>query len=325
MSNIPRLDPTQPVKLVPVRIPKPWGHEIWYTGMEVRGESGVAHDGGDILLSHYLKAAPNATNGSPLLLLKVLDPDPRPISGDLYFEVHEEKQEVYIVTHVDSAAWPDGCGSIRMGMDQSLRKDFSDDGTFRAAYLDAVQNYESIRRAIDEDNASLVAEELTARAHMERFTAHRSLVLGDVVKVPTWTPHALQHGVRVVEFQTQTYERYIISFAQAVITQDHWDSSYAIAHMNLELPATDDFEHVAPGVERIARFEDFNVWRVDGALQTELTLPDNIPYAVLMALGPTEVGNLRLDAEEACLIPFTALHHTLVRSNTQLLLAAPNL
>ena len=95
--------------------------------------------------------------------------------------------------------------------------------------------------------------------------------------------------------------------------------------MNLGLPATDDFEDIAPGVERIARFEDFNVWRVDGALQTELTLPDNIPYAVLMALGPTEVGNLRLDAEEACLIPFTALNHTRVRSTAQLLLAAPNL
>jgi hypothetical protein len=44
-----------------------------------------------------------------------------------------------------------------------------------------------------------------------------------------------------------------------------------------------------------------------------------------MALGPTKVGNLRLNAEEACLIPHAALQQTRVRSNTQLLLAAPNL
>ncbi|MFT7653046.1 MAG: hypothetical protein ACI9UU_002155 [Candidatus Azotimanducaceae bacterium] len=325
MSNIDNLDPTQPVKLVPIAIPKPWGQEIWYTGMEVRGESSVQYQGADIPLSRYLNSIPGATNNLPLLLLKVLDPDPTPISGDLYFEVHEEKQEVYIVTHVDSAAWPDGRGAIRIGMDQTLRQDFSDDGKFRTAYLEAVKSYEAIRRAIDEEGDSLSAEESSARAHMESFTEHRTLAVGDVVKVPTWTPHALQHGVRVVEFQTQTYERYIISFAQAVITQDHWDSTHAIAHMNLEPPPKDDFEHIAAGVERIARFEDFNVWRVDGNLQPELTLPDNIPYAVLMALGPTKVGNLRLNAEEACLIPHAALQQTRVRSNTQLLLAAPNL
>ena len=161
---------------------------------------------------------------------------------------------------------------------------------------------------------------------MESFTAMRELRVGDIVRVPTWTPHSLQHGVRVVEFQTPTYERYIISFAQRVLTQDHWDSEHAIANMHLEEPETDAFEPVANGVERVARFDDFNVWRVDLSTAAPLHLPEDIPYAVCLCLsGKVDIGDLRLTPEQACFIPFSALENTNLNNTGQLLIAAPNL
>ena len=71
--------------------------------MEERGESRVLAAGGELRLSAYLEAAGIA---APVILLKVLDPHPEPVRGDLYFEVHEHKREVYVVTAVDRNAWP---------------------------------------------------------------------------------------------------------------------------------------------------------------------------------------------------------------------------
>src|SRR5690606_22232694 len=102
-----------PVALEPVVIPKPWGREVWYTGYEARGESRVVGAGGTMGLAGYLALAPEMLTGNrPVVLLKVLDPSPVPVLGELYLEVHEHKREVYVVTHVDAGAWPDGTGYI---------------------------------------------------------------------------------------------------------------------------------------------------------------------------------------------------------------------
>ncbi len=314
------------MRLLPVYIAKPWGREIWFTGMEARGESQVATQAGNLDLSTYLALDPKAlTGGTPLLLLKILDPKPDAVTGDLYFEVHEEKQEVYVVTHVDAGAWPDGRGGIRFGMCQEKRAGFANDAAFRAAYLEAVQAYEAVRRRIDDGASDLVDEEIQRRADMEAFTAMRRLTLGDVVRVPTWTPHSLQHGVRVVEFQTPTYERFIISFAQKVLTQDHWDTAHAVANMHLDAPAAETFEQVAPGVERVASFSDFNVWRAQ-LDRTELELPGHLPYAVCMCIdGEIALGKLRLGPEEAGFIPRAAVSLTPISGHGRLLIAAPDL
>src|SRR5690625_7657891 len=42
-------------------------------------------------------------------------PLPVEVVGDLYFELHEEKREVYVVTSIDPQAWPEGIGAIRYG------------------------------------------------------------------------------------------------------------------------------------------------------------------------------------------------------------------
>ena len=318
------IDPNAPVRLVPVTIDKPWGREIWHSAIEARGESAVLVSGRHLPLSRYLQAV---GLGDPVILLKVLDPDPKPVRGDLYFEVHERKREVYIVTAIDPKAWPDGQGRIRLGMDQALRRSYGNDAAFRAAYLEAVQAYERERRAIDAGERPPGEAEREKRALMEAFTACAPLQVGDVVAVPPWTPHALQHGVRVVEFQTPTYERRIISFAQKVRTQGHWDSQEAIARMSLDLPSPPPLETVAPGVARIAAFDDFDVWRVALHPDRAVALPVDAPYALCMAIdGPMLLGGLRLDREQACIAPGGSWENAGLRGaeGTRCVLAVPS-
>ena len=322
------VDPRRPVRLVPVFIPKPWGQEVWYTGIEARGESRVQLDTGEVPLSAYLAQDTRLiSDQSQILLLKVLDPKAVEARGELYFEVHEAKQEVYVVTHIDADAWPGGQGGIRFGMNQEKRAQYASDEAFRSAYLERVEQYRNLRRAIDEDGEVIESSvEAEVRSAMNAFTHQRPLNVGDVVQVPTWTPHSLLHGVRVVEFQTPTYERYIISFSQQVLTQEDWDSRQAITHMRLNSPEPEIFEQVAPGVERIARFSDFNVWRVDLDTAQTVSLPATLPYAVCMTLqNPTTVGPLELAAEQACFIPHLALNESVFRGSGQVLIAAPNL
>ena len=344
MSELPTKQLGQPVLLDPVYIPKPWGQEIWHTGIEARGESGVIYNDQRVPLSQYLQIDTGAlTNHQPVLLLKELDPQPTAVLGDLYFEVHEIKQEVYVVTQIDQLAWPNQIGGIRFGMDQTKREQYDNDDDFRADYLAHIQNYEKIRRTIDDshhkdentlkleqsltDNESLALQESEARAAMESFTHMRPLSVGEVVQVPTWTPHALQHGVRVVEFQTPTYERFIVSFAQKVLTQSHWDSVHAVQRMHIDSPATEKFTHIADGIERIAEFSDFNVWRVDLGMANNINLPVNIPYAVCMALADDiAVGPIVLKAEQACFIPHIGIKaHKISAISGHMLIAAPGL
>ena len=217
-------------------------------------------------------------------------------------------------------------------MNQAKRKDYADDGAFRQAYLSAVTAYEEVRRKIDAgvadpNNPELDQQEISLRREMESFTQLLGLKTGDVVQVPTWTPHALQHGVRVVEFQTPTYERYIVSFAQQVLTQDHWDTTHAVAKMHIDAPAQPTLPVVSPGVERIAAFDDFEAWRIDHSTSPQFSLPPNLPYAVCMSLTDATVANLTLQPEQACFIPHQACKQQVTISATHghTLIAAPKL
>lgn len=350
-----------PVALVPVHIAKPWGQEIWFSGIEARGESSIQQGTTTLSLSHYLALAPDRlTNHLQPLLLKILDPAPQASAGNLYFETHDSKQEVYVVTHVDTTAWPDAIGAIRLGMNQDLRKTFASDNEFRAAYLQAVKNYERVRRKIDaqqapqeqatqpttDDAANLAAEEQRLRTTMENFTASVPLREGDVVQVGTGIPHSLQHGVRVFEFQTPTYERNIISFNQKVLTQDHWDSSYAINRMSLDGPQPPKITTLSEvngvRVERIVNFEDFLVQRITLAPGKSLPLPPLNGYAILalitgQATVNTAAGTLNLTRQTtAAFVPGSATSAnsgsaqpcsadvTAGTQSTTLLLALPN-
>jgi hypothetical protein len=321
-----------PVILDPVEVSKPWGREIWFTGIEARGESRVRGDGGSMSLASYLALAPGRIcRRQPIVLLKVLDPRPEPVLGELYLEVHELKREVYVVTRVDESAWPNGQGRIRLGVDQAVRARYADDEAFRAAFLAAANDYETVRRAIDGGTTDLEEREQSARRATLSFTSERKLGVGDVVSVPTWTPHALEHGVQVVEFQTPTYERFIISSTQRVVTQDRWDSARAIEGMSLDPPPESPPVAVSSGIDRIVRFDDFGVWRVALEAEVPFHLPSELPFAIatcvtgeLRLAGPGRV--ITLEAGEAALIPANAIQGDFAMTRTGIsLLAAPGL
>lgn len=278
---------SQPLELETVCIPKPWGQEIWYSGIERRGVSTVKSVPLPWLLSvfgEYLGCM------APPMLLKILDPLPEPNLGDLYFEMHKKKIEVYVVTKIDPKAWPNGSGKMRYGFNQEVINTFESVAKFRDSYHQAVTEYQVIRNEVDAQLRSLkkqqglvagnplapvqynelidqIDPELTnrekqLRQNMYRHTAMLDLRIGDVVTVAPMVPHSLQHGVRVIEFQTPHYERYILSFGQEVLTQDHWDTDSALAGARTDIRAPEPPVQVAPGRDLIADFDAFNVTRL---------------------------------------------------------------
>ncbi len=339
--SAPFFNVDQALLLSPIAIAKPWGQEIWYTGIEARGQSNFSDGVFSVPIPWLLALLPKRLLGAAqanLNLLKILDPLPEPVYGDLYFELHEEKQEVYVVTHVDSQSWPEGEGGIRFGFEQSVREEFNDDDAFRQAYLQAVQDYEQIRREIDQifDQrrrelgldlnqpvdvellktwhgklaSELQKKELFLREAMNRFTRMQGLCEGDVVKVPCLTPHALQHGVRTVEFQTPVYERKILAFGQKVLTQERWDTQEAVGLMSLRSQAEQKLTILEQqeGLcrELVVSFDDFQVQRITLDEGVCWQIPSTKTYQLLIVVsGMFEVGanRLRLNAEQAVLLP----------------------
>ena len=355
--SLPCVNLSAPIKLQTVAIPKPWGQEIWYTGIEERGLSSVQWEvegvTESLALPYYILLAPEKLLGAKndnITLLKILDPLPEPVYGDLYFELHEEKQEVYVVTHINEESWPDGKGAIRFGFDQSTVAEYEDEAAFKKAYLDSVNAYEKVRREIDsiydEQRASdniplnkpltaniiqawseqlpeeLVAREVDLRNKMNSFTHLHSLELGDIVKVPLLTPHALQHGVRTVEFQTPVYERQIISFCQKVLTQGLWDTEEGVAKATLTSPIVDELEKVFDRqgvlVEQVVDFGDFEVLRITldvGKVYDQL--PKQGYQLVMVVEGSIKIGEaLILASEEACFVGEMVVHTQIQNTNS---------
>jgi len=340
----------EPWKLSPVYIAKPWGQEIWYTGIEERGLSSITDGfhqtplpwllalGSDLLLSAGIKE-PN--------LLKVLDPLPEEVFGDLYFELHEQKQEVYVVTGVSQGSQRRGEGAIRYGFSPLKRQAYDHDDAFRSAYLSTVKCYESIRRQIDglmdEYRAdegigvnapvevgrlkywlsklpeALLAEEAMARQAMDDFTHLVPVSVGDAIKIDCLIPHALQHGVRAVEFQTPVYERKILSFAQKVLTQNHWDIDEAVQLMRLDPGAIEQLVLVEKTpdfcVEQVVGFEDFNVYRLTIKPGGKYSFPCRGSYFLLMMVaGQITIESDVLAPEQALLFPATLLSGECINS-----------
>ncbi|MEM1114525.1 MAG: hypothetical protein AAGI11_21615 [Pseudomonadota bacterium] len=311
------VDASAPLALAPQYIAKPWGQEIWFTGVEERGVCELRTGSITTPIPWLQAAAPEdllGQAGEALVLLKVLDPVSEAVTGELYFELHEEKREVYVVTHVDRQAWPDGQGYIRYGFDASVLAGYPDEDAFRAAYLGAVRDYEVVRRRIDSLKETeivpqaLLEQEAILRETMNAFTHMRPLSEGDVVKVPLGLPHSLQHGVRTIEFQTPVYERKILSFAQQVLTQDHWDTEAAAAQMLLYTPPPEPSRLLgsSPGwrEEQIVDFPDFEVSRVLLNGVDAYPLIARSSYQLIMVIsGNLSLAGLSIGPEQAAIVP----------------------
>jgi hypothetical protein len=298
-SQVFELSLVSPLRCVPCEIPKPWGKEIWFTGVEKRGVSGVEslNPRQSIplhwLLVPELRDAFLGKHSSQLVLLKILAPLPVPVFGDLYTEIHSEKNEVYICTRVTSQ----GQGGLRFGINpDKWRKLGCNEALFRQEFLAAVRQYETVRKNIDSEfdrkkqslglaanepidvqtlalwhqqlPESVQRQEEFLRQEMNSFTSLFPFSVGDVAKVPTGVPHALQAGVEVVEFQTATYERNIVSFAQKVLTQNHWDTEKALDildfHKSLQTPYVSILsDSLRTQIVQFVGFEVFHIAQAD--------------------------------------------------------------
>lgn len=312
-SGVESFSLNSPWYLQPCSIKKPWGQEIWYSAMEERGVcrfavSTQSSPQGSHLGSHIdtpipwvLELSASIFGGADKLnLLKILAPHNHPNFGELYFELHQHKQEVYVVSHIDKTAWPTGVGQMRFGFCSKKLAQYQSFDAFKSDYLRAAKQYYQHRTEVDNllsdraqalpgeagsDNAAekilsleskvklraelpseFLLREETLYRNLNEFVGVRELSLGDVVEVPKNFPHSLMHGVRVVEFQTPVYERMILSFNQEVLTQEHWDTEAALALL-LEAPkapeqAADAEDLIGASIQTIVEFEDFRVKRL---------------------------------------------------------------
>ncbi len=273
------IEANQALRLDVLKIPKPWGHEGWYTGVEKRGVSQVFSGQGKVELPYALslfKKQMLADFPEELLLLKTLNPVAEDVIVDLYLEIHEKKWEVYVVTEIDPVAWPTGVGNIKAGLDaekiSEYQKIYADDWQLKilADFQKAISEYETIRRTIDESTLP-IADELTQQEKLLRtqaydFVGNCPVKVGDIVTFSVYQMHALQHGIKVIEFQTQHYERLIVMFAQKVLTQNHWDTEAALKKMRPEKYVAPQpeilFEDVGFQMERFVDFPQFTVDRI---------------------------------------------------------------
>lgn len=287
----------EPMPLAPLSLHRPWGREIRYTDVEAIGQAAVKVSGGLVPLHWLLALAPRrlaAGRQRNLIPLRHLRPWSHEPLGDLYFEVHERRSEVYLVTGVDEAVWPGGQAAMRFGLNPQKRARYGDDERFKADYLKAVKAYEKVRRAIDErverwcraqglsvseplrpsqyDAAlaqiepPLLAREQERRQVMDSFCALRTVSLGDVIRVPPGTPHSLLRGVEMIELQTSHRERQILSSNHKVMVQEPWDTEQALTQLSMDTPAQHPPRswQVTPGVqlERLAQLPGFSVLRL---------------------------------------------------------------
>ena len=313
-----------PLKLDRLLIPKPWGQEIWYTGIEERGVCSIHKIPLPWILEVFASMITGTRELTPILL-KILDPSPHEVYGDLYFELHQKKREVYIVTHIDKNAWPDSTGKIRLGFCPDKVNSYADAQQFKDAYLASVEAYRQVRNKIDakfdefrlntqaeEDEPGtmetikewqdkiepeLAEQEMNLRDAMNEFTAQRNLHVGDVIHVNPHVPHSLPHGVRVVEFQTPHYERYILSFAQKVLTQDHWDTERALDHVQLDLEET-EVQEISETESLVADFEEFRATRIVLQPGMDKVIDADTYCLVIGVKGRVELGKQRLDPED---------------------------
>ena len=314
-----------PLLLEAVHIAKPWGYEEWYSGVEQRGVAKVrvAEDSTELpyalsLFRHsYLRDHPEN-----LILLKTLNPVAEDILGDLYLEMHEEKWEAYVVTEIDPNAWPSGVGIIKAGLNEEkvtiYQQHYGKKWTqpYLQDFERHITKYEQIRRRIDQQmdamrkraGIDLLApltpeltqqflknvpeeeqkEEKQSRDKLYSFIGDYPVRVGDIVSFSTHQIHSLQHGIRVIEFQTPHYERLIVMFTQKVLTQPQWNTTKALSVMKAEVyqspPLVELGETGGWHNERFVDFPEFTADRIIIQPQNEYSDQSGDAYHLLMGV-----------------------------------------
>ena len=186
------IQPNKPLRLGKINIQKPWGFETWYTGVEKRGVVNVIDNNGKTELPYSLNIfKKQILNNFPeeLILLKKLNPSSQEIIGDLYYEMHEKKWEVYIVTEIDKSVWPKGKAVIKAGLNPKKIFEYKNrHGKDWKIFLiknfkKATNEYEKIRFEIDNSKKNiskqLFIQELKLRKKATNFVGDCYVQKGD--------------------------------------------------------------------------------------------------------------------------------------------------
>ena len=320
------VDSKEPLQLKVLKIPKPWGYEGWYTGVEKRGVVNVVDKYGKTELPYALnlfKKQMLADDSESLILLKTLNPVAKKTIGDLYFELHEKKWEVYVVTEIDKTAWPSGTGIIKAGLHPDKIEEYKNKygnnwkEILLREFKSAVSEYENTRRMIDHSqegiSKKILEKEERLRDKASDFVGDLPVKVGDIISFPVFQIHSLRHGIKVVEFQTPHYERLILMFAQKVLTQNHWDTEDAIIKMETEVyhPPKLDCIHNSEylDVERFTDFPQFNFDRIRMAPKNtyEIQLDGRYQLLIIISGIAAVVSNtgksIKLKKEESLFLP----------------------
>jgi len=322
------VDSGEPLQLKMLKIPKPWGYEGWYTGVEKRGVVNVIDKYGKTELPYALnlfKKQMLADDSESLILLKTLNPVAKKTIGDLYYELHEKKWEAYVVTEIDKTAWPSGTGIIKAGLHPDKIEEYKNKYgnnwkvTLLSEFKSVVFEYEKTRRQIEDYQEAiskeLLEKEAKLRDRASGFIGDLPVKVGDIISFPVFQIHSLRHGIKVVEFQTPHYERLILMFAQKVLTQNHWDTEDAISKMETEVyhPPKLDCIHNSDflSVERFTDFPQFNFDRISMEPKNIYENKLNGRYQLLIIISGqatvlTQSGNsINIKKEESLFLPAT--------------------
>jgi quercetin dioxygenase-like cupin family protein len=305
--------------LQPVVIPKPWGQEIWFTGIEKRGVSKGGPSVKPVPLPFLLYLYPYSTPDIQItqpILVKILDTLPQDSIGDLYYELHTEKKEAYIVTNISKSSWPKQKGEMHLGFSEDKISQYTSEKDFLYAFKQAIHKYKQVRDSIDSlfDKkkakegiapqesadakrlqswmkklpADLLDKEQILRKEMDSFKGKKQLCTGDVVNIPTHVPHSLRHGIKVLEFQTPHYERMIISFYGKVLTQNSWDTDTALSETTPSLVRKKlseiNNEIKSSNAQRIIDFPDFYVEKITITKESPLDIKTDDTYKIVYVL-----------------------------------------
>lgn len=365
IEGIAYLESSKPYRLSPIEIKKPWGKEVWYTGIERRGVSSLKTPSGYLPL-HYVNAVlPKRLKGSAfdsdVILLKILKTKSN-ARGDLYIELHKKKEEVYVVDSIDQKVYKNKEAPLLYGMDEEKIKKMGLE-SYKKLLLDEITSYEKHREKVDAQfhelcqkegidlNACLdekqdkllygqipkeiIQKDLKDYQKIRSFFGKSLLREGSVVRIEKGVPHSIPHGVRVVEFQNAYYERKIIAFNQKVLTQKRWDTKEALDVMKKSSPLNEPniFYEGDNYLEReLAKFEDYTVDEIvihPGYRHVNYAADF---YQILYCLGnslevETEMDSMMLQKSEAIFIPIetTITIYNSQTSDVSFLIAYPNI
>lgn len=279
-----------PLPLIPYAEPKPWGGvpkegipglisarasligEYWLSSTESGKSAQVLLPGHEqpALLADLIRANPGAMLGDRVvaqygatpLLVKYLTPGQQPRLSDLSRQVHDTKNELWVVARVtsprpeivlgfnpeklarfrqggqiDRAAFLDSFAQALAAFGLVLRE--ANDALMKAGFGEALRRTGNttvlletlVKTGNHQEWCSWLDRLLAVEGEVDTFYNYLPVNVGQIIQVPAGTVHALMHGVEVIEPQIsgrtlplEDGARYPVRYAHGVDARGHLTS-----------------------------------------------------------------------------------------------------